>query len=275
MSVRGAKTYAAGVSARVRQADPAFDLHDLGFESFKAFLQAAAADGFVEASRPPGASDILVALPSGESGQPQPATFDASRYLLPEVWRTLTSSRTEARHWDRAKGRLGEDIVDTPSSSTVPLNPIPASKVVDWMRTFTAALSDTETTRALADSLTSPSPIESFKSVLRSHQGLARKWGKYYRQHVTRYAFEWADSHGIPRVEVVDSSRLSAPQAQSSLVQPDPNQSASAHPAPAASLGATSEYEALVRSRIAEAVNEMPLVDLLRLPIPAQYLIRE
>lgn len=279
MAARGAITNAAGVAARIKQADPAFSVRGLGFPSFKAFLQTAAEEGFVEAARPPGASDVFVSIPSSGKST-RPPIFDGSRFLLPEIWRVLTSISHEPRQWDKGAARLigteasGRGEINGP---LIAVDAIPTDKIVEWMRTFTATLREGDVSLALADALASPRPADSFKTAVRANQGVARKWGKFFRENVTRHAFEWADSNGIQRAEIIDWRRTSAARTQ----QTDTSKAdATAHPASRAEEPTESrpsdgaDYEALVRSSIATAVERMPLSDLLRLPIPAQYLIK-
>jgi hypothetical protein len=268
MVARGATTFAAGVAARIKQNDPDFSVRDLGFSSFKAFLQAASDEAFVIVTRPTGASDVFVSLPSTDANALTPSP-EATRYLRSDIWRALTSPRSEALFWDTTKSRLTGERQVGAESATAELKPIPTDEIVGWMTAFVRALSESEVSAALADALTSSRPVDSFKSVVRSNQGIARKWGKFYREHVVRHALSWAEANDIQRAQIVDGPRpgpVAAPTGGSEVV---PAKAAST----SADLTVGSDYEALVRSKVADAIQRMPLPDLLRLPVPAQYLI--
>lgn len=267
---QGSSTFAAGVASRMRQTDPAFDLKNYGFKSFKAFLERAAADGVVKVVRPPGASDLAVSSVGGSATPLAESVPAAGRYLRRDVWSALTRTGGPSLWWCRETGELVGPLNEEPANagSWVELAPLPRDEVIGWMQDFVATLDDPERAMKLNHTLKTASGYESFTTQVRGHQGTARKWGRFYRDHVMRHAFTWADANSVPRENVLQPAGRH-PAASS----PDtPSQSRSAT-IPASTTDAA-HYERRVRAAVASAVERMPLADLLRLPIPAEYLIR-
>ncbi|QWF22366.1 hypothetical protein KM427_01005 [Nocardioides sp. LMS-CY] len=267
---RGSATYAAGVSARMKQADPTFDVRNCGFATFKSFLAHAVEEGVVRVSRRSGASDFTV------TGVDTPAVageevVPSGRYLRQEAWAAFTRIEAASSWWQRDSGRIVGPMSDQPDdgSEWVELRPLTRAELTSWMRAFAEGVQDPTRNAELLASLDTASSVENFNAQVRSHQGTARRWGRFYRDHVMRHAFRWAEDNSVPRERLFRAGdggeRPSPPAALSDKLREGPGDTHGDDLA---------NYESRARAAVISAVERMPLAELLRLPIPVEYLIR-
>lgn len=272
LEARGSSTFAAGVAARMLESDAAFSVRSLGFASFKAFVEVAAAHGFVRVARLPDTSDLTISTVPGP-GRHTPAGPDGLRYLRKDLWRALTDRGGYGRYWwETAHGRLhgpasSPEEVGVSAEECVVVEPITSESLTEWMRTFASEGVDGDPLSDLLVALDAMHPIESFTEAVRAEPDTARRWGRIYRERVMTLAFEWSDRHGIPRAQILQP--LGKPRAEA-------RPAGAERPSPGARSQERDwqEYEAHVRAQVVGAVQRMPLTDLLRLPIPVEYLLR-
>lgn len=262
---QGSTTYAAGVASRMRQTDSTFNVQNYGFKTFKAFLEQAAAAGIVHVSRAPGASDLTVT-----SVGPTVSTDDASsrdgRYLRHDLWSASTRVDGSPTWWRYDDGQLIGPVKNAPqdSASWIELLPLTRNELVAWMRAFIEMVGDPDKAAGLSAAVATPSGPQAFIAEVRAHQGSARKWGRFYREHVMQRAFSWAEDNSVPR------EALLQPAANEHHASVAPEAKAQT---PHAASRDDADYEKRVRAAIASAVEQMPLAELLRLRISAEYLI--
>lgn len=263
---QGSATFAAGVAARMKQYDPTFDVRREGFKSFTAFLAYASDKDVVRVARQDGTSDLTVTSTSA----PKPAggvPDMTGRFLRQDLWAALTRTAGSSFWWNRDSAELVGPMPTQPeeAGAWVELRPVTRDALTSWMRDFVSTLSDSTRATALEATLSTASPVEDFIAEVRSHQGTGRKWGRLFRDHVMRHALSWAEGNAVPREELFRS-----PTAQmSGTAAPT-----SSRPRVGSASGEPDHYEREARAAVMSAVERMPLADLLRLPIPAEYLIR-
>lgn len=265
---QGSSTFAAGVASRMRQADPTFEVQSHGFKSFKDFLQQASAEGVVRVFRRPGASDFTVASVDPRVQDEVAGVPVVGRYLRQDLWSAFTRIEAAPSWWRRDTGQLVGPMRDEPRDEGpwIEVRPLTREELTTWMRSFVEALSDPERAASLEKALAEPTAVESFTSQVRAHQGTARKWGRFYRDHVLQHAVAWAEDSGVPLERLF---RATATDRHVAATVPEER----ARDSSATSPG-TTDYERRVRAAVASAVDRMPLAELLRLSIPAEYLIR-
>lgn len=267
---RGSATYAAGVSARMKQADPTFDVRNCGFPTFKAFLAHAVEEGVVRVSRKPGASDFTV------TGVDTPAVageevVPSGRYLRQEAWAAFTRIEAASSWWQRDSGRIVGPMSDQPDdgSEWVEMRPLTRAELTSWMRAFAEGVQEPKRNAELLASLDTASSVENFNTQVRLHQGTARRWGRFYRDQVMRHAFRWAENNSVPRERLFRAGDGGARPTPSTALSDKLREGTGG-----ARRDDLTSYESRARAAVITAVERMPLAEVLRLPIPVEYLIR-
>lgn len=274
---------AAGVSARMRYIDPSFSPGAVGFSKFRSFLNAAMKAGVVSLlpAEETGAADTGVRTfnaqdPAGAEGgvrHDQSPERNAERLASP-VWRAVLDWHpVRCAVYDRQQRRvlfLGNGHLITSTQVNVPH--VDRSTHISWMRDFVAELPEAEQRDRLAESLDADDPVAHFNGVLRSDPAMTRSWRKYHRSRVTAVVDAWAIANDIPKEDL----RARSASNEGRLVDEhslggDPPSIPSNNWAPNPLDASGSDA---VRQRVVRAVELMPLSELLRLPIPVEYLLR-
>lgn len=256
-------TTAAGVSARMRSKDPEFSPRSAGFQNFRALLNEAERCGLVAVEKQPGASDVTIRL----SESPKGATAKQQKiWLHRDLWQALRG-RAQTRHaFNRNTGRTRTLPDGAEASADEVIVPVLSdTELLSWITEFVDGIASPQAQQKLSAALDAHEPIEAFYDELNSHQNVSRRWSNRYRQLLTQRADAWADDNGIPR-QFLRETRT----AQHEAHLRDFPASTSKLSIPAAA----SDTELGERALILRAVERMSLAELLRLPIPAEYLLR-
>lgn len=279
LTANGRRSFAAGLKPRLQAlSNGEFAETRLGFPTFKAFLEAANEAGIVELRRTP--SDLMVLPRITEADSAVRATPSATvqigpgQRIRPDFWRAWVEwSPDLKRFYDRSADRVvflldtenadePEHVATTRKQMTqrpdryVAIEPLGATATVEAMRTFASGWDDTTERDAMLQALGAAEPEKAalaFTRFLRVRTRIAGAWHLTRMQQVAQSIAEWAVEHGVATNYLLDASsgRRSAVTAVSPL----------------------SLDEVALRSRIVSAVQRMPLADLLRLPIPVEYLL--
>jgi len=275
----GANTSAAGVAARMKQEDPGFSVRGAGFPTFRRFLEAARTAGLVAVDEVPGASDVVVRFPTGsEPEQPMAALAPrpgARVRLRRDFWSALSDyGRPGPYLYDPGTGVLNPPGAVGPGegTGTVPLTPPGHDELRGWMTAFAARTGPGAFSDELESCVAADDGGASFRAFMQNNQNAGRRWRRFLREKIVTFALEWATLNGLPSSTVVAAPATpSGPRADAGA--PTRDAAASSATPIHAGLGADA-YDAEVRSRLVSAVREMPLADLLKLPIPVEYLLR-
>lgn len=279
LKASGRKSFAAGLKPRLQSlSNGEFAEGRLGFPTFKAFLEAAERAGVVELQRTP--SDLLV-LPRDSKGDGGGDRAPASREpvapgkrIRPDLWRAwIEWSQALKRYYDRSTDTV-VFLVDSPNSvpATEPddarrrvledperfleIPPVSVKATLEAMRAFAETWPNPTDREAMERALTLPEPERAaaeFTRLLRFRPPVAGAWHLTRMRQVAAAIEEWAQRNQIDVNYVVD-----APRSRQDLpVEPR--------------LPRFNEDE--LRSRLVLAVQRMPVADLLRLPIPTEFLL--
>ena len=197
------------------------------------------------------------------AGQPNKA-IRPSGPVRADIWRAfLFFNPGEARFFDRETSQILEASGDTvdqyrQSPRYIQLNTIPTEIQKGWMREFVREHS----LEVGVDAIESATWYSAFPAWLRStHPDLGNTWGSYRAQKVVRYTHEWAEKHKIPVTQVLSpaGTRLQSQRYQSCV---------GLLPSPA------DEQDAILRTAILAALADLPLSNLMDIPIPLRHLMR-
>lgn len=282
---RGRKALAAGLKPRLQtKSNGAFDEKILGYATFKQFLDAAEQHGYVALRLTPSDVEVLASPIADETSasqtRPAPGRGQQIRSDLWKAW--IDWSEDVARVYDRELDKTElfpaqespaepEQIatlraaVATNPTRYVPIRPLSTDETLAAMRSFADGWPNGVERAELLQSLEAASPQEAavaFTRRVKHHPPAASHWHQTRMKQVADAIADWAASNSIELTYIVDSERRTAPASTRESAAPGPR-----------SQDAASESEAM-RRKILEAVGRMPLSELLRLPIPAEYLIR-
>ena len=272
----GALTYAAGVKARMKQLaedeyPEGFSEESLGLPNFRSFLNLALARGIVRLVTTPSGDDFEVFL-RDEPSRP------VARRLRHDLWNAFI-------HWPdgnaRAYDRILNQVVTCPHEELerlrtseptrfveIPENPRSATR--DLMLAFLEQVPAGTPKSRLEEALLDESdPEKKFVDALRGESRLLARWRADQTDHYSRVVEEWAKTHEVsadlyeakpepPRVRGA-SARRHVP---------------ASHPREREAGLSSGEIQVL-RARVIAAVQRMPLADLLRMPIPIEYLLSD
>lgn len=269
----GRRTHSAGLKPVMqRRSNEGFSELRLGFPTFRAFLEWAQEAGAVRLVPAAAGPDVEV-LPA-VSGSPHIKRSDAGRLrarIRPDLWRSFVDWRAdwrrvfdreaaEARMFPREPHEVGEApehaslraALAADPNRFVEITPISQDKQLAWMREFANAEADPQLRLELQAALQTERPAAEFAARLRQTTTALYRWNRWREQRVGTVIQEWARTH---QVDVA--------------VYEEPEQRL---PEPASVFGERLDDETL-RRRLHEAVDRMPVAELLRLPIPLEYLI--
>lgn len=244
---------AAGVGARMRRIDPNFTQAASGFSTFREVLTAAAEAGYVRVESADGRGDIRIDL--APNAPTTPVTY-AKRHLArvsDDVWKAILT-------WDGGKSyafnretRSPEVAATPPRDARLVLPKISREQQLIWMREFADAEEDLAVREALLTGLAESEPIKGFSAAMREQAGVDRRWKKHLRTRVLERATEWARSANVPLEELEDAPRGRRP----SVTQ------------------MTGAGETDARERILAILAHLPTSELLRIPIPVEYALKQ
>lgn len=278
---RGRLCHSAGLKPAMQAKAPNFYEGGLGFSSFREFLRAAEVQGVVKVQAAPTGPDVVV-LPMSATSVVRPAESlldeHGSFRIRGDLWRAFFDWKPGfIRVYDRAndkavvlpgkpnpfqtgeQNRVREDLEQQPDRF-VSIDPIERDIQLGWMNEFVAELSDPGLQQVFGVALASDRPVAGFTRCVRTDPRLARMWQRRRVEKVRAEIKEWSEAHGLDiRVE----ERPQAP-----------------HPTPAVperghDLGEGGGEVAALRDRLHTAIDRMTYGDLLRLPIPVEYIVRQ
>ncbi len=251
---------AAGVSARMRQIEPSFSLGQYGFRTFRGLLAAAEAKGLVRVVEPEGASDQMV-LSASASDVPKPSPHAGRTFWLPrDLWQAVLDHRAGGTYAysrrTRTTTRIGANVAGLGAEDVIaPM--VAVQDVSQWMRDFAEAQPD-DARATLLTALDGTNPVGDFEALVRRTPTLERHWKRALHANVLDRVSTWAVQNGIPLSELEVVPEVRTPP-QPRLLPAPPK---------------TSPEDDDLRQRILSAVAAMPLSELLKLPIPVEYVLR-
>jgi hypothetical protein len=246
--------------------DQGFDQSALGYATFRDFLVEAERRGRVALVPASTGPDVEV-LPM-ESKTTAVARAPHEYRIRFDLWQAFVEWRpAHLRLYDRLRDSIviAADSADDPASREVrrawtaepnrfvPIRPITMDATMSWMRDFTEALPEGEIRDKLLASLAAARPFKTFKETAQQ-LGVEDRW-REVRHARTRQAIEgWVNANGLR----VDLHRRPD-------TEPRTDQSVRRDLAPRGTASA--------RERVLRALQQMSTAELLRLPIPAEYLV--
>ncbi|WP_371579238.1 hypothetical protein [Streptomyces sp. NBC_01314] len=288
---RGARVTAAGVKSEVLRLT-AFRENDLGFTSFRSFLEAAERAGVVTLALPaPGSGqDVTVSLdvdPASEtatrrSGPP------SRRRIRPDLWTAFVDwNQKFVRLWDRSAeravifpaapsagdmptiARLRDRYLSRPDDFVL-IEPISQEQQLGWMRDFAKSVSSEAAD--LQRCLDEPRPAASFARTLRGDPALGEAWRSQLSSLVFGVIETWVNQNGL---HVDPGESLFGPgqqTTQKTLGQPRHlNARSFAEHQPAVSSG---PRETDLRAQLLAVLSELSTDELMQIKVPIVYALR-
>lgn len=269
----GRRTHSAGLKPVMqRRSNEGFSELRLGFTTFRAFLEWAQDAGAVRLV--PAASGPDVEVFPAASGPQQIGPAEPGRLrgrIRPDLWRCFVDWRAdwrrvfdreaaEARMFPRTPHEVGEApqhaalraAVANDPNRFVEITSISQDEQLAWMREFADAEADSPLNAELRAALRTERPAGEFAARLRRTPTALHRWNRWREQRVATVIQEWAQNHQL------DLAVYEEPQQR--LAEP-------------AGLFTERVDDETLRRRLHEAIDKMPVPDLLRLPIPLEYLI--
>lgn len=259
----GKSTRSASLKPTLRELG--FNQEALGFKSFRQFLHDAESQGHVRLVRAPIGPDVdvlprEVVVPSASRPSTQVRSdvwgafvqwnSELLRFYDRQADRVVTTSSSEdsgdfQRAWEREPGRF------------VPIRPVSPEITMTWMRDFAEALPEGTIKTELQSTLGGSRPFRDFKDAV-ERLGLAGRWREVRHGHTRREIDGWVEANALG----IDLSRWPPPR------------SADSHP-PLRRMATSPSASTTTREQILRAIHRMSTAELLRVPIPAEYLIRD
>ena len=245
---RSGKTpVAAGVSAKMRLLDRTFSLPRSPYRTFRELVLDAEGKGIVETTQ--GANDLVLKVGGQKRESRQGET------LRTDLWRAMLDWTDNVAYEYNPATRTTTRVGDKRGDGTIPVPFLSKDERLQWMRSF--AESETGDPRdQLTEALRAEDPVGSFHRVVRANDSLKRRWNRHLRRNVLDTALAWARENGIADGDI--------------FVAPAERKAHSAAPEPPAT-GRVPANDEQIRQRVLGILAEMPLHELLRLPIPLEY----
>jgi hypothetical protein len=274
----GRSTRSAGVKPALQFSEAGFDERRLGYRSFRSFLEAAVEDGYITFERAPRGPDVE--LRATLAGNPTPTI--SGEKIRRDLWSAFVDWRREwSRVYDRETDRVGwlpahedrdaheafaalrRDAAASPDRF-VAIEPFSREQTEEWMRAFIAAMGESPRRGALESAMTSGTPIRAFvRTAL--ELGINDQWSAFRLARVRERIEAWAAQHGLQQLDLsVEQEPITTPSSRRARAEPRASHRIS-------SAGRSSVDE--LRDRVCVAVRQMSRGELLRLPIPLEYLI--
>ncbi|MFJ3864344.1 hypothetical protein [Streptomyces nigra] len=294
LNERGARATAAGVKSEVlRLTDAAFRESDLGFTSFRSFLESAEEAGVVTLVLPaPGSGlDVTVFVdaslaansPVRRLGRP------SRRRIRPDLWTAFVDwNQKFVRLWDRsaeravifpaapsvgepaAIGRLRDRYANQPEGFVV-IQPISQEQQLVWMRSFAESVSSEAPD--LQRCLEEPRPAASFARTLRGDPALGEAWRSRLSSLVYSVIETWAtqnDLHIDPREAPFGPGQLAtstAPRQPRRLSAREFAEQDQAEPS-------SRPRETDLRTQLLAVLSELSTDELMQIRVPIVYALR-
>jgi len=273
-----------------------FNEQKLGFKNFRAFLDAAAAQGAIEIIRPAPGQDYRLLVPGSTPALQHAENNDAEP---PEVNRRNRNEAKVPRSHQRIRNDLWTTFIDwrtsflrlydvtTQYASKIPLQPLPFEpeyvahlrrqwesdpdrfrviplvsfdEQVSWMRSFAETVHDSSLRDFLTGALDSERPAGAFRAALRAYNEEQARWTGYMVERVAERINKFANQQGL----VIDPYDRSP-----SSLHAQPSDT----PSPTKAFPGEGLAVDVVRAKLHAAIDAMPIHDLLSLQIPVGYLL--
>jgi hypothetical protein len=259
---KGSPPAAAGVYARMKRIDPTFSYTDDGFSSFRQLLEEAELRRLVVVDRTPGSSDVTVRgvnlSVTSEAGPAKPRS--TSIQINVDLWQALLDWHPGAHYvFNRVSGKTTKGTTaDTADYVVVPS--ITKDEQLGWMRAFAEAQDSHDTRQALLSALDEDVPVKGFSHAVRDLEAAGRRWKRYLKKRVLDRATTWADTQGIP-LSAIESVKVPTKAEAPSSLEP--------------STAPQAADDGVLKARVLDILASMPLSELLRLPIPVEYALKQ
>lgn len=284
------RTTAAAVSLQMRRRSNAFTPAATGFATFRDFLRFAEGVGAVTLLPPvPGGDiEVLSATAVGSPAEPAPLT-PSPRPIRRDLWQAFVDwSPQWHRAFDVDTGRVvtlpadaNSDDIDTSQrrqawreNSTRFRRVVPLSRddQLKWMREFVSHLPAGAERDQLSNALDNDHPLSAFAEVTRAIPALQRSWRRHFTEQVTAAITRWMLQEEI----TADIYHMPAKPREGVATRAGARKTETGGPSQEASAAwQRTDSSGDLRQQVLEAVARMPLSELLRLPIPAEYLLRQ
>lgn len=262
-------TRSASVKPRLQWTLEGFDEQQLGFRTFRSFLEAAAAAGHVTLRPVSNAPDVEV-LPTEA---PEPTAENGPGRIRRDLWSAFVDWRPG---WTRLYDRETDGVAWLPAAVVgseppavaalrkawqadanrfVPIVPVDQETTIEWIRAFVDEAGG-EHAEALRLSLEARRPIQAFVAAARDAGSLSA-WNAQRLGRVRGLVDTWMREHNLTIDLQGERPLLTAP------TRGRPRLSGSRQPA----------TDDDVRRRVIAAVERMSRAELLRLPIPIEYIL--
>jgi hypothetical protein len=267
LEARGRVTRVAGVKSELQRHLPDFNERQLGFQSFGAFVEAAAQVGAVRIERDNEGWTRVLSI-----GAPTIAGERPDR-LRPDIWDAFTRwGEGQIRVWDRATARAirlsaapvpGEpaehvalrEAMQRADGQVIVISPIDNDEQQRWMQEFVAGLGEHTLARPLEAALSDPKPFRAFTTVLQADDALRRAFNRRRTVNVLAAVRQWAAENAVD-LDALDHTA------------PPPSPAATPQAAPP-----QRDVGAILRAALHRAIDEMGVDELRRLSVPAGYII--
>ncbi len=275
LAEEGRRPYASSLKPELqRRSRGLFDEHAMGFRSFVDFLRAAERDGVVKLASPTG---HVEAWPpdfeppvdqTNESSARTKADTVPGTSIRPDLWKAFMDwDSTVQRVYDTREDRaLMVDPTAGPSVSPqlqewssdparfIRIEPIDRATQLSWMQDFVLKLDDELAQRELLVALADKErPAAAFTAVLRRAPSILMEWNRARLVQLAKTIEEWSNANGLELGYW--RKRTAVARRQRHVAWSD-------------------DQVANLREILHGAIASMPLSDLLRLPIPIEYVVR-
>jgi hypothetical protein len=281
----GRKPLMQGVKPEMqRRSEGRFSEAALGFDSFRAFVEAAITAEYVTGSDDSDSGSLLLHV-EGVEAQPfkksrRVGGSKRTRPIRPDLWKAFVDwNPALGRVWDKGEEvaltfgieAANEDVDNQERRKFYESHPerfiaiprITFETQLDWMREYSESLEDKRHARVLLSLLKADEkPANAFVTYLRDHEELSHDWNMLKTAKVRAVIEAWIRDNTLTR------DILEGPAAQGEGGGP----TLSSQPASAEEVTSVA-VEDRVRKLVLQAVSRMPLADLLRLKIPVEYMV--
>ncbi len=281
------RTTAAAVSLQMRKSTGnTFSPTIIGFDGFRKFLYFAEKVGAVTLTPAVAGGDVEV-FPATVASPSSTAEPDhETQFVRRDFWQAFIDWSPK---WCRVFDVKTNQIIRRPTLSDEKQDadsrlwavdpdryrriiPLTEDDQIAWMRDFVDQLRERPESYTLEKALQGDRPIASFVETINQMPGLQRAWRQTLSRRVTSRITDWLREEqldiDIYQLPFKPKSRTSGADA----VSPREPKNILRSGITSVHQGAPSEE---LRRQVLEAVARMPLTELLRLPIPAEYLLRQ
>lgn len=248
---RGRQPYAASIKPLLKARLSNFDEVSLGYKTFRDFL--------FDAER---AGQIRLELTRGGDYEILPPQSEANgvRRIRADFWTAVTDDRADQAYlYDPATDRVAARAPSEPdtgeSEQLIPIIRAATDVQEGWIADFIRELNDATVTAAVG---AAPGLSDKLR-ILNKLLGTSSAWHRARLKAVHQLLQSWAGEHGLA-VDFAVPARRPARGAPAGA----------AHPL-RSTRGASPEQQ--LREHVHRAIDRMPTSDLLRLPIPVEYLV--